>query len=92
MPSFFSFLSFSFRDHSLHFIENWLGKIENYAKFINDINYENILKENPEEKPEEEEEKKADNNEDDAFQNIGTFLPQGLLGPDDLDMRDFTKN
>ena len=60
------------------------------------MNYENIIRENPEDNKngEEEEEKKADetNGEDDAFQNIGTFLPQGLLGPDDLDLGDLTKH
>ena len=82
---------------NLLYLENGLGKIENYAKFL--YNFDNILKENNDEKSineqkeEAEEEKKADNDDvDDAFQNIGTFLPQGLLGPDDLDMRDFTKN
>jgi len=74
--------------------EKGLSKIENYAKFLYEANFENILKEDHEEKTIKEEEKKEDydDNADDAFQNIGTFLPQGLLGPDELDLGDLTKN
>lgn len=79
-----------------------MEKIENYASFI--YNFDNILKENNEEKSEkeikeDEEEEKNDNGDDndidntyDAFQNLGTFLPQGLLDPDALDMNDLKKN
>lgn len=75
-----------------------MEKIENYASFI--YNFDNILKENNDEKSEkeikeDEEEEKKDNDNDntyDAFQNIGTFLPQGLLDPDALDLNDLKKN
>lgn len=96
---FLKFLIFFF-NHKIYknikiFIENGLNKIGNYAKFLYEANFENILHENPSEKAEnEEEDKRNDDNDniEDAFQNIGTFLPQGLLEPDDLDLNDLPKH
>ena len=64
-----------------------MNKIENYATFLAGGNdFEKIINEVKETNDDEEEKQDKD-----AFQGIGTFLANDLLGPDALDLVDFDK-
>lgn len=81
------------------FLDTGLNKIENYGKFLMEHSFENII---PEKIDDPRQLNRIDENKDngsqyeeeeeDTLENMGRFLPQGLLGPDELDLNIFTKN
>lgn len=82
----------------IFFLDIGLNKIENYGKFLMDHRFESIIPEkidDPRQINQIDENKDTENQyeeeEEDTLENMGRFLPQGLLGPDELDLNIFTK-